>query len=90
MGILGRRRAVDRDRDTVLEREPAMAREVVGVRVRLDCPHDLHVPPGRRFQHRFDRVRWIDDCGDARVLVADQIRRTTQVVVQKLLEQHER
>ena len=87
--ILGRSRAVDRDRDAVLERQPAVARQVVGVRVRLDRPHDLHVAPGRRFQHRFDRVRWIDDCGDARVLVADQIRRTAEVVVQKLLEQHE-
>ena len=87
--ILGRSRAVDRDRDAVLERQPAVARQVVGVRVRFDCPHDLHVAPGRCCQHRFDRVRWIDDCGDARVLVADQIRRTAQVVVQKLLEQHE-
>ncbi len=80
---------VDRHRDAVLEREAAVAGQVVGVRVRLDRPDDLHAVLGGGVQHRFDRVRWIDERGDARVLVADQIRRTAEVVVQKLLEQHE-
>ena len=31
----------------------------------------------------------VDDRGDARFLVADQIRRTAEVVVNELLEQHE-
>ena len=35
--ILGLCRAVDRDRNAVLEREPAVAGEMVGVRVRLDA-----------------------------------------------------
>ena len=88
--ILGLCRAVDRHRDPVLEREPAVAGQMVGVRVRLDHPHDLHISPGGRLQHLFDRIRRIDDRSDACILVADQIRRTAQVVVQKLLEQHER
>ena len=39
--------------------------------------------------HALDRVRRIDDRSDARVLVADQVRRTAEVVVNELLEQHE-
>ena len=87
--IRGLRVAVDRHRDAVLQREPAVAGEVIGVRVRLDRAHDLHTAPGGRLEHRFDCVRWIDDGSDACVLVTDQIRRTAEVVVQKLLEQHE-
>ena len=87
--ILGRCCGVDRHRDAVLEREPAVAGQVIGVRVGLDHPHDLHLALGGRLQHRFDRERWIDDRSDACILVAHQIRRTAEVVVQKLLEQHE-
>ena len=81
--------AVDRHRDAVVEREPAVAGEVVGVGMRLDRADDLHAAPGRGLEHRLDRVRRIDDRGDACILVADQIRRAAEVVVQELLEQHE-
>ena len=80
---------VDRDRQAVLQREPSMAGEVVGVRVRLDRPHDPDLAPRRLCQHPLDRVRRVDDRGDARILVADQVRRTAEVVVNELLEQHE-
>jgi hypothetical protein len=73
----------------VVEREAAVAGQMVRVSVRLDRAHDLHVALGRHFQHRFDGVRWIDDRSDCCVLITDQIRRTAEVVVQKLLEQHE-
>ena len=52
--------------------------------------HDLDARgAGGLLQHRLDREGRIDDRSDACVLVADQIRRTAEVVVQKLLEQHE-
>ena len=72
----------------MLEREPAVAGEVVGVRVRLDDPDDPHAAPVGLGQHRLDRVRGIDDRGDARVLVADQIRGAAEIVVEELLEEH--
>ena len=84
---LGRR--VDRDRDAVLEREPAVAGEVVGVRVRLDRPHDLDPRRAASREERLDRVGRVDDRGDTCFLVADQVRRTAEVVVHELLEQHE-
>ena len=37
---------VDADRDSVLEREPAVTRDVVGVRVGLDGAHDTDAEPG--------------------------------------------
>ena len=80
---------VDRDRQAVLQREPSMSGEVVGVRVRLDRPDDPNLAPRGLCQDALDRVRRIDDRCDARVLVADQVRRTTEVVVNELLEQHE-
>ena len=87
--VLGLGGRVDRDPDVVLERQPPMAGEMVCVRVRLDRPHDPDAAPLGRRQHGLDRVRRIDDRGDARILVADQVRRTAEVVVNELLEQHE-
>jgi hypothetical protein len=80
---------VDRDRQTVLQREPSVPGEMVGVRVRLDRPDDPDLAPRRFRQHGFDRVRRVDDRRDTSFLVADQIRRTAEVVVHELLEQHE-
>ncbi len=80
---------VDRDRDTVLERQPPVPGQVIGMRVRLDRPHDPDVALLRLRQHRLDRVRRIDDRRDTRVLVADQVRRTAEIVVNELLEEHE-
>ena len=45
VGILGLRRRGGCSRDAVLEREPAVPRDVVGVRVRLERPHDADVEP---------------------------------------------
>jgi hypothetical protein len=85
---LGRRRGVDRDRHAVLEREAAVAREMVGVGVRLDGSHDRDAPPPRRLEHGLDRERRVDDRGDAGILVADQVGSAPEIVVQKLLEEH--
>ena len=80
---------VDRDRETVLQRQPPMPGEVIGMRVRLDRPHDPDIALRRLRQDRLDRERRVDDRSDTCILVADQIRRTAEVVVNELLEQHE-
>ena len=79
---------VHADRDAVLEREPAVPRDVVGVRVRLDRAHDPEAAPLGLLEHRLDRVRRIDDDGDAGLLVTDEVTRAAQVVVQELVEDH--
>ncbi len=43
---------VDRDRQAVLQREPSMSGEMVGVRVRLDRPDDPNLAPRRLCQRR--------------------------------------
>ena len=66
-----------------------MPRQVVGMRVRLDRPYDPDLAPGRLCQHRLERVWGVNDSGDACLLVADEIRRTAEVVGHELLEQHD-
>ena len=88
MGVVGIRINVDRDGDAVLEGEAAMACEMVGVGVRLDRADDPDVATGCLCDHGLDRVRRIDDHGDARFFVPDEVTRTTQVVVQELMEDH--
>jgi hypothetical protein len=61
---------------------------VVGVGVGLDRPDDPDASLVSLRQHRLDRVRRVDDRGDACLLVTDQVRRTAEVVVNELLEQH--
>ena len=79
---------VDADRDAVLEREAAVSRDVVGVRVRLEDADQPDVVPLDLCQHGFDVIRRVDDDRDAGVLVADEVRGAAQVIVQELLEQH--
>jgi hypothetical protein len=62
---------------------------MIRMRVRLDGPDEVDAPSRRRLQHRFDRVRRVDDGRYAGLLVADQVRRAAEIVVQELLEQHE-
>ena len=72
-----------------LEREPAVPRDVVGVRVRLQHPLDAHAAAGRLFEVGLDRVGRIDDDGDTRVLVADEVGAATETLVHELPEEHE-
>jgi hypothetical protein len=73
----------------VLERQAAVTGEVVRMRVRLDRPHDPDTAALGLLEDRLDRVGRVDDRGDTCILVADQVRRTAEVVVHELLEQHE-
>ena len=59
--ILGPRERVDRDRDAVLEREAAVAGEVVGVGMRLEHAHDANAGLRRRREVRLDRECRVDD-----------------------------
>ena len=70
------------------EREAAVARDVVGVRVGLERADDAYLEPLRLRQHLLDRVRRIDDDGFARLLAADEIRGAPEIAVQDLREEH--
>ncbi len=86
--VLGPGCGVDADGHAVLEREAAVARDVVGVRVGLERPDDAYLEPFCFRQHLLDRVRRIDDNGFARLLAADEIRGAAEIAVQDLREEH--
>ncbi len=82
-------RGVDRDRHALLECEPAVPGEMIGVRVGLDDADDLDSVPRRCGEYGRDRVRGIHDRRHAGLLVTDQVRRAPEVVVEELLEEHD-
>ena len=65
-----------------------MARDVVGMGVGLEHAHEANAESFARIQIPLDRVGRVDDDGDTRLLVTDDIRATAEVVVDELLEQH--
>ena len=71
--VPGRRERMDRRRHVVLEREPAVAGHVVGVRMRLEDAHDLHALAPRVLEVLLDRERGIDDERLARREIADEV-----------------
>ena len=87
--VVDPRGGVDADGDTVLEGEPAVAGDVVGVRVRLDGADDPKAAPLRLGEQWLDLERGVDERGDSRLLVADQVTRAPEIVVQELVEDHD-
>src|SRR5262249_50851735 len=86
--VLGSGSAVDGDRYIVLQREPPVPGDVIGVGVRLENAPDANpVLLGGR-EVGLDRVRGVDQKGLARLLVADEIGGTAEVLVDELAEQH--
>ena len=85
---LGQR--VDADRDAVLEREPAVPGHMVGVRVRLDRPHDPEPVALGLVEQRLDREGGIDEHGNAGFFVSHEVTRAPEIAVQKLVEDHQR
>jgi methionine-rich copper-binding protein CopC len=83
------RRSVNVHGDAVLEREPTVPGDMIGVRVRLDDRRQLDAPPQALIQVLVDRVGRIDDDGGSGMLVADQVGSTPEVVIDELLEEHE-
>jgi len=75
-----------RDRNSVLDRKPAVPRDVVGVRVRLQDSDDTNVPLLGLGEVLLDRVGGIDDHGLTRGLVANQVGRAAEIVVDELPE----
>ena len=79
---------VDEDRRAVLEGQPSVARNVIGVGVRLQNARDAHVTLLGLGQVLLDRVCRIDDHGLTRGLVADQVGRAAEIVIDELPELH--
>ena len=66
--------------------EPAVARDVVGMRVRLDDVHDPEAMPGRELEILVDRDRGVDHDGLPRV--GDDVRGAAEICVDQLAEEH--
>ena len=80
---------MDRHRQSVLERQASVAREVVGMSVRLERPLDPNAGCLGRLQVLLDVKGRVDDDGDSRFGVADQVRGAPEIVVHELpKEQH--
>ena len=82
--------AVDVDAGAGRHGEAAMARDVIGVGVRLEHVLDVHAEIAREAQVDGDVEPRVDDGGHARVLVADQVGGAAEVVVGDLTEDHPR
>ena len=80
--------AVHRDGHLVLERQPAVAGDVVGVRVRLEHADDAHTVPLGLVEVLLDRVGRVDQDRLARSLVADEVGGAAEVLVDELAKQH--
>ena len=87
--VLRLRDRMDAAREAVLEREPSVPGDVVGVRVRLDDPDEPNAAPLGLLQVLLDRERRVDDDCDPGRLVADEVRRAAEVVVDELREDHD-
>src|ERR671925_288145 len=83
---LGRR--VDGDGRAVLQREPAVPGDVVGVRVRLEDANDVRPARLRLVEVLLDRVGGIDDHRLPGGLIADQVGRAAEIVVDELAKEH--
>ena len=72
----------------MFEREPPVPREVVGMRVRLEDVCDPQTVPLRFFEVGLDRVCRVDHDGLPARLVADQVGRAAEVVIDALVKNH--
>jgi hypothetical protein len=79
---------MDVNGDAVLQREPPVPGDVVGMGVGLDDAHEPGTLPLRLLDDRLGRVRRIDHDREAGVLIADEVTGAPQIVVQELLEEH--
>ena len=86
--VVGRREAVDVHRRAGRGDEPAVARDVVGVVVRLEHVLDPHAQVAGQAQVLVDVQPRVDDRGHARVLIADEVAGAAEVVVRELAEEH--
>ncbi len=88
--VLGCGCRMDAHRNSVLECESPVTREMISVRVRLDCANDADLATLGLLEVLLDREGRIDDDGLAGARIADEIRRTPERVVDELREDHGR
>ena len=88
--VVGVGEPVDVDRGAGRVREAAVAGHVVGVVVGLEDVLDPHAHVAREREVLLDVELRVDDRGDARVLVTDEVRGAAEVVVGDLAEDHRR
>ena len=86
--VLGRGIAVDVDDGAGGRGQAPVPRDVIRVIVRLEDVLDPHAEVAGDAQVFVDVQPRIDHGGHARVLVADQVARTAEVVVDELPEDH--
>ena len=72
----------------MLEREPPVPGDVIGVGVGLEHAHDADARFVSRFEVLLDRVRRVDQEGLPLAGVADQVGGAAEIVVDELAEQH--
>ena len=84
------RERMDVDRHAVLEGEPAVAGDVVGVRMGLEHPSDAQAFPFCGLQVGLDCIGRIDVRRLAGRDIADQVGGAAEIVVDELAEQHAR
>jgi hypothetical protein len=78
------------DRDVVLECEPPVPGDVIGVRVGLERARDADACAFRRREVLLDRVGGVHHEGFASGGVTDQVGGAAKIVVDELAEQHHR
>ena len=88
--VLGVGCRMDAHRDPMLEREPPVPGEVVGVRVRLDRADDADVALRGLLEVLLDREGRIDDDGVTGTGIADEVGGAAERVVDELREDHGR
>ena len=87
--VLGLGGRMNGDGRLVLERQAPVTGDVIGMRVRLEDARDPNVPLLGLLEVLLDRVCRIDDHGLTRGLVADQVGRAAEIVIDELPELHE-
>ena len=72
----------------MVERQPPVPGEMVGVGVRLQHPHDAQAGALRLLEIRLDRVSGVHDNRLAALLVTNQVGRAAEIVVDALEKDH--
>ena len=88
MVVVGSRIAMDVDRRARRGGQPSVARDVVGVVVRLEDVLDPNPHVAGEREILLDLELRIDDRGNGRILITDQIRSTAEVVMGDLAKDH--
>src|SRR5205085_11457427 len=78
------------NRHLLPDRGAAVPGDMVGVRMRLEDGNERDLAPTALLEILLDRIGGIDEHCHPGVFVTDQVRGTPEIVVDELLEEHER